>query len=1321
MVKTDTTSHISCYHFTPSIFQKRLEASPPLVKAEGHGHRGTDHRAQRSQNVVVATTVGLLDMYQKCGLKRKSDDRDTYHHRHANQQDSYLHTTKTHGSNTTMDRGHVAGTSGTSNANANTSKSSNSKEGDYQLVPHEVLCSLTNSYEVLEFLGRGTFGQVVKCWKRGTKEIVAIKILKNHPSYARQGQIEVSILARLSAENADEFNLVRAYEYFQHKNHTCLVFELLEKNLYDFLKKSKFRPLPLKYIRPILQQVLVALLKLKMLGLIHADLKPENIMLLDPSRQPYRVKVIDFGSASHVSKAVCSTYLQSRYYRAPEIILGLPFCEAIDMWSLGCVVAELFLGWPLYPGASEYDQIRYISQTQGLPMEHLLNTATKTYKFFKRSVEGNYPVWTLKTPEEHQAEYSIKSKEARKFIFNCLDDISEVNFPTDVQGSDMLVEKADRREFVDLLKKMLSIDADKRITPLDALNHPFVTLSHLAEYAHCRSTKNSVRAMEVCKRPAQIYENGNLSGVPANFAGVMAPSAASSNLNITLNNQLNAALHNQVPAQTITSSVRAQGPEFPFLQYHLQPGPYIPYQPPQIAQRLSESASNQGPQPTAHYPRQDPFQQSVQVYPLQVDNGVTMVNHPSRQSLHIQPQVFRQSSGCPNPPMMAHVAPSGPSGAAAPSLQPIALSMTTGAPGSQRGWAAHPRSAQNQAVFLQSGPVHSWTTARGQVLLAPWQQGAVTHQPVIPEAQPLTDTWRRQFVSTAPIPWRSSDESGFITAEPSPALFHMDTNEGTFYDQSIDRSQYPSTSHLTPVIPIASQPTLHPTWRASSVGQTSANQSQSRGIRKQDSQRTHVAFSSSLSPQKSKRVRGSSPPTYVGDSAKKETTSPSMKKEIDEAVSSIQTMSYSSQREPIVITDTPSPAPSVITISDESDGETVETTNKRCEENCTTCNDNSLTHSCSLSSSNSVISASPDQRFRHQRSTSSGSSIGVSPIHDLGKSPRENVISCVTIPDSPDGASGDSVSVQVEPDPVKVKPQGVVLKEEVKTESFEKYESERESVDREKRVKAVGEIMEKSCSSQVTPPQRVKKALTLTEHELAKLGLKKEKPHHHHSDSAIAFINLPPLQGDGEVNLRTGAEGSLTSGQGQTVPLLNGETSRPQGTSNPKKIEGVPLKSNQPRQVPSKKQAVVMSAGGAPPQGYSSSHLIPQQQSPSRNRCRNAIPNTGAQHFNSRYGVTSGVASPQGTIHAIPPQPHHIHYRSNLAHTHGTMLPAPVLSHSYHASPGLFVTHPLQSSHGGRPVYVRSPSGNIYSTYPLNTSRSRSHHLVYQGGSGADH
>ena len=356
----------------------------------------------------------------------------------------------------------------------------NTSDGDYQLVQNEVLYSMTNSYEVLEYLGRGTFGQVVKCWKKGTNEVVAIKILKNHPSYARQGQIEVSILSRLGQENADQFNLVRAYEVFTHKNHTCLVFEMLEQNLYDYLKQQKFSPLPLKSIRPIIQQVCVALSKLKQLGLIHADTKPENIMLLDPRRQPFKVKLIDFGSASPVEKAIQSTYLQSRYYRAIEILLGLPFNEAIDMWSLGCVMAELFLGWPLYPGSSEYDQIRYISQTQGLPHQSILQQGQKTSRFFHFS----HYQWKLKSGEQYERETGIKSKEARKFIFNSIDDIQHIHLKQDLPSSlTFQAEKIDRQYFVDLLKKMIHLDPQQRITPNQALHHPFITMEHLVDYA----------------------------------------------------------------------------------------------------------------------------------------------------------------------------------------------------------------------------------------------------------------------------------------------------------------------------------------------------------------------------------------------------------------------------------------------------------------------------------------------------------------------------------------------------------------------------------------------------------------------------------------------------------------------------------------------------------------------------------------------------------------------------------------------------------------------------------------------------------------------
>ncbi|CAI5648458.1 unnamed protein product [Oreochromis niloticus] len=524
-----------------------------------------------------------------------------------------------------------------------TTKSSNShSEGDYQLVQHEILCSMSNSYEVLEFLGRGTFGQVAKCWKRGTNEIVAIKILKNHPSYARQGQIEVSILSRLSTENADEFNFVRSYECFQHKNHTCLVFEMLEQNLYDFLKHSKFSPLMLKCIRPILQQVATALMKLKSLGLIHADLKPENIMLVDPLRQPYRVKVIDFGSASHVSKAVCSTYLQSRYYRAPEIILGLPFCEAIDMWSLGCVIAELFLGWPLYPGASEYDQIRYISQTQGLPAEYLLSAGTKTSRFFNRGPDSSYPLWRLKTPAEHEAEMGIKSKEARKYIFNCLDDMMQVNM-TNLEGTDILAEKADRREFIDLLKKMLTLDADKRITPMKTLNHPFVTMTHLLHFPHSSHVKSCFQNMDICKRRCSAFENGKNM-----FASNNTPSAAT-NLTVTFSSQLNQ--HNQMTStggQSLSLSSNV-----PLLNY--QPGLY------QQATINIPGLTQQGvplqTRPTQLCTQTEPFQQTLIVcpptiqglqtsnkpsaYPVRMENSVPLVpQNQSSQSLHIQPSML---------------------------------------------------------------------------------------------------------------------------------------------------------------------------------------------------------------------------------------------------------------------------------------------------------------------------------------------------------------------------------------------------------------------------------------------------------------------------------------------------------------------------------------------------------------------------------------------------------------------------------------------------------------------------------------------------------
>uniref|UniRef100_A0A4W3GH71 Protein kinase domain-containing protein n=1 Tax=Callorhinchus milii TaxID=7868 RepID=A0A4W3GH71_CALMI len=139
-------------------------------------------------------------------------------------------------------------------------------------------------------------------------------------------------------------------------------------------------------------------------------------------------------------------YIQSRFYRSPEILLGLPFCEKVDMWSLGCVMAELHLGWPLYPGNSEYDQIRYVVETQGLPKDHLLNAATKAHHFFRRSPRQN-SLDQLETVSGHK---------------NLLQDNNEAS-----------AELQDRKNMTELIKRMLTLDSHERITPSAGLKHPY--------------------------------------------------------------------------------------------------------------------------------------------------------------------------------------------------------------------------------------------------------------------------------------------------------------------------------------------------------------------------------------------------------------------------------------------------------------------------------------------------------------------------------------------------------------------------------------------------------------------------------------------------------------------------------------------------------------------------------------------------------------------------------------------------------------------------------------------------------------------------------
>jgi dual specificity tyrosine-phosphorylation-regulated kinase 2/3/4 len=150
----------------------------------------------------------------------------------------------------------------------------------------------------------------------------------------------------------DTFNIVRLMDEFYFRDHHCFVFELLETDLFEYMKENDFAGFSLNRIKNIAAQILHTLTFLEKNELIHCDLKPENILITDKKTES--LKLVDYGSGCFVSEQVY-TYVQSRFYRAPEVILRLPYTEKVDIWSFGCILMELYTGEPLFPGNNEQE------------------------------------------------------------------------------------------------------------------------------------------------------------------------------------------------------------------------------------------------------------------------------------------------------------------------------------------------------------------------------------------------------------------------------------------------------------------------------------------------------------------------------------------------------------------------------------------------------------------------------------------------------------------------------------------------------------------------------------------------------------------------------------------------------------------------------------------------------------------------------------------------------------------------------------------------------------------------------------------------------
>ncbi|EPR59277.1 putative cell-cycle-associated protein kinase DYRK2 [Toxoplasma gondii GAB2-2007-GAL-DOM2] len=209
-------------------------------------------------------------------------------------------------------------------------------------------------FEMIAALGRGSFGQVFRAFDHKTGGCVALKIVRNKKHFHVQGCVEVRTLQKLLQNDKDDKgNVIHMKEHFIFRNHLIITFELLNMNLYEFLKRNTFKGLSSLAIRSIGIQLLQALRLLKRQQIVHCDLKPENIVLKNQLKSS--IKVIDFGSSCPEGEMPYS-YIQSRFYRSPEVLLGLSYGCPIDIWSLGCILAELQTGHPLFAGENETDQ-----------------------------------------------------------------------------------------------------------------------------------------------------------------------------------------------------------------------------------------------------------------------------------------------------------------------------------------------------------------------------------------------------------------------------------------------------------------------------------------------------------------------------------------------------------------------------------------------------------------------------------------------------------------------------------------------------------------------------------------------------------------------------------------------------------------------------------------------------------------------------------------------------------------------------------------------------------------------------------------------------
>jgi len=365
---------------------------------------------------------------------------------------------------------------------------------DMVLEPGNVIAG---QYLVEGELGSAAFSTAYRCIDLSSDnndghEEVCLKVIKNTKDFFDQSLDEIKILELLrQTGKCDENYILRVKTFFYYREHLIIVTELLRQNLFEFGKfiidKNEEPYFTLPRLAYITRQCLVALRFVHNLGLVHSDVKPENILLGSYSRA--QIKLIDFGSSCYLTDRQ-SSYIQSRSYRAPEVVLGLPYDGKIDVWSLGCVLAEMYTGEVTFQNDSIVSMLSRIEAFRGSFPRHMIAQGRQCDRFFTKSGllyelvdESDRDEATSGLPpgtDDEESDSEIESEKVQFDIFqpkstrlscrlgfdaDLMSDYGERNIPLDRQIKQM---------FTDFIAKLLTIDPDSRPSAEEALNHPWM-------------------------------------------------------------------------------------------------------------------------------------------------------------------------------------------------------------------------------------------------------------------------------------------------------------------------------------------------------------------------------------------------------------------------------------------------------------------------------------------------------------------------------------------------------------------------------------------------------------------------------------------------------------------------------------------------------------------------------------------------------------------------------------------------------------------------------------------------------------------------------